>query len=61
MAKNGKKWHEREDEIDPKLFDKLGFYDQLTCTVGKSYVCIECNKKEDQNYTKYNKHETGTI
>ena len=47
--KKGKKWYEREDEIDPKLFDKLLFYDQLTCTVGRAYVCIECNKKEDKN------------
>lgn len=59
--KNGKKWYEREDEIDPKLFDKLMFYDQLTCTIGKAYVCIECNKKEDKNYTKYRKHEESNI
>ena len=61
--KNGKKWHEREDEIDPKLFDKLGFYDQLIYTVGKAYVCIECNEKEDKNYTKYhrNQHEENNI
>ena len=59
--KKGKKWYEREDEIDPKLFDKLSFYDQLTCTVGRAYVCIECNKKEDKNYTKYHKHEESNI
>ena len=59
--KDGKKWYEREDEIDPKLFDKLSFYDQLTCTVGRAYVCIECNKKEDKNYTKYRKHEESNI
>ena len=59
--KDGKKWYEREDEIDPKLFDKLSFYGQLTCTVGRAYVCIECNKKEDKNYTKYRKHEESNI
>ena len=59
--KKGKKWYEREDEIDSKLFDKLSFYDQLTCTVGRAYVCIECNKKEDKNYTKYHKHEESNI
>ena len=33
--------------------EELSFYDQLTCTVGRSIVCKECLIKDDELYMLY--------
>ena len=38
--------------------DKLSFYDQLTCTVGRAFVCAKCLDKDNINWIKYRRNET---
>ena len=49
----GEKWWNGLEKDNPKLMDKLSFYDQLTCTVGRAFVCAKCLDKDAINYKKY--------
>ena len=48
-----KEWWSLEDKINEDLFDRLSFYDQLTCTVGRARVCEDCLDEDEKNYAKY--------
>ena len=60
IKKYGDKWWVGLEKDDPKLFDKLSFYDQLTNTVGRGFVCAKCLDKDSINWNKYRKNETTT-
>ena len=49
----GNEWWVELEKNNPKLMDKLSFYDQLTCTVGRAFVCAKCLDKDAINYKKY--------
>ena len=51
--KYNKDWWEADKHVDAKEMDDLMFYDQLLCTVGRAYVCRECEEKDDKLYQKY--------
>ena len=53
IEKYGEKWWVGLEKNNPKLMDELSFYDQLTCTVGKGFVCAKCLDKDATNYKKY--------
>ena len=50
-----KEWWIGLEKDDKELMEELSFYDQLTCTVGRSIVCKECLIKDDELYIKYRK------
>ena len=49
----GNEWWVELEKNNPKLMDELTFYDQLTCTVGRAFVCAKCLDKDAVNYKKY--------
>ena len=53
IEKYGPEWWVGLEKDDKDLAEKLSFYDQLTCTVGKGNVCWDCEVKDNQNYDKY--------
>ena len=57
INKYGNEWWVGCEKEDPKLFDELSIYDQLTCTVGRGFVCAKCLDKDAINYKKYKKNE----
>ena len=60
IKKYGKKWWVGLEKDNPKLMDKLSFYDQLVSTVGRGFVCAKCLDKDAINWNKYRKNETIT-
>ena len=57
IEKYGEKWWVGLEKDDSKLMDKLSFYDQLTCTVGRAFVCAKCLDKDAINWNKFKKNE----
>ena len=53
INKYGNEWWVGLEKDNPKLMDELSFYYQLTCTVGKGFVCAKCLDKDATNYKKY--------
>ena len=53
IEKYGPEWLVELEKDDKDLSEKLSFYDQLTCTVGRGNVCWDCEVKDNQNYEKY--------
>ena len=53
IEKYGPEWWVELEKDDKDLAEKLSFYDQLTCTVGRGNVCWDCEVKDNQNYEKY--------
>ena len=41
----GNEWWVGLEKDNPKLMDKLSFYDQLVSTVGRGFVCAKCQWK----------------
>ena len=60
INKYGNEWWVGLEKDDIKLMNELSFYDQLTCTVGRGFVCAKCLDKDAINYKKYRKNETTT-
>ena len=60
INKHGNEWWVGLEKDNPKLMDKLSFYDQLVSTVGRGFVCAKCLDKDAINYKKYRKNETTT-
>ena len=58
INKYGNEWWKGLEKDNPKLMDKLSFYDQLICTVGRGFVCAKCLDKDAINYKKYRHEET---
>ena len=48
------------EKDNPELMDKLSFYDQLTCTVGRAFVCAKCLNKDAINYKNHRQNEKIT-
>ena len=57
VEKYGKEWWVELEKNDPKLMDKLSFYDQLVSTVGRAFVCAKCLNKDNTNWNKFRKNE----
>ena len=57
IEKYGEKWWVGLGKDNPKLMDKLSFYDQLVSTVGRGFVCAKCLDKDNINWNKYRKSE----
>ena len=55
IKKYGDEWWEDLEKDNPKLLDELSFYDQLTSTVGKGFVCAKCLDIDNTNWIKYRK------
>ena len=49
IEKYGEEWWIGLEKNDPKLMDKLSFYDQLVSTVGRAFVCAKCLDKDAIN------------
>ena len=60
IEKYGDDWWVGLEKDTPKLMDKLSFYDQLTCTVGRGFVCAKCLDKDAINYKKHRHNEEIT-
>ena len=60
INKYGNEWWVGLEKDNPKLMDELSFYDQLTCTVGRGFVCAKCLDKDNINWIKYRKNEEIT-
>ena len=60
IKKYGEKWWVGLGKDNPKLMDKLSFYDQLVSTVGRGFVCAKCLDKDNINWVKYRKNEKIT-
>ena len=60
IEKYGEKWWVGLEKDNPELMDKLSFYDQLTCTVGRAFVCAKCLNKDAINYKKHRQNEKIT-
>ena len=58
INKYGNEWWKGLEKNNPKLMDELSFYDQLTCTVGRAFVCAKCLDKDAINYKKYRHEES---
>tara|TARA_B100001113_G_scaffold119966_1_gene98004 strand:+ start:551 stop:850 length:300 start_codon:yes stop_codon:yes gene_type:complete len=58
INKYGNEWRVGLKKDNPKLTDKLSFYDQLVSTVGRGFVCAKCLDKDNINWVKYRKNET---
>ena len=56
----GNEWWVELEKNNPKLMDKLTFYDQLVSTVGRGFVCAKCLDKDNVNWIKYIKNEEIT-
>ena len=57
INKYGNEWWVGLEKDNPKLRDKLSFYDQLVSTVGRGFVCAQCLDKDNINWVKYRKNE----
>ena len=57
INKYGNEWWVGLEKDNPKLMDKLSFYDQLVSTVGRGFVCAKCLDKDNINWIKYRKNE----
>ena len=57
INKYGNEWWVGLEKDNPKLMDKLYFYDQLVSTVGRGFVCAKCLDKDNINWIKYRKNE----
>ena len=57
VKKYGDEWWIELEKDNPKLMDKLAFYDQLVSTVGRGFVCAKCLDKDNINWIKYRKNE----
>ena len=57
INKYGNEWGVGLEIDNPKLRDKLSFYDQLVSTVGRGFVCAQCLDKDNINWVKYRKNE----
>ena len=57
IEKYGDDWWVGLEKENPKLMDKLSFYDQLGSTVGRGFVCAKCLDKDNINWIKYRKNE----
>ena len=57
IEKYGDDWWVGLEKDNPKLMDKLSFYDQLVSTVGRGFVCAKCLDKDNINWNKYRKNE----
>ena len=55
INKYGNEWWIGLEKDNPELMDKLSFYDQLTSTVGKGFVCAKCLDIDNTNWIKYRK------
>ena len=53
INKYGNEWWVGLEKDNPKLTDKLSFYDQAVSTVGRGFVCAKCLDKDAINYKKY--------
>ena len=60
IEKYGPEWWIGLEKDDEDLAKKLSFYDQLTCTVGRGFVCAKCLDKDSINWNKYRKNERIT-
>ena len=60
IKKYGNEWWVGFEKDNPKLMNELSFYDQLTCTVGRGFVCAKCLDKDSINWIKYRKNEKNT-
>ena len=60
IKKYGDKWWVGLEKDNPKLMNKLSFYDQLVSTVGRGFVCAKCLDKDNTNWIKYRKNEKIT-
>ena len=60
IEKYGEEWWIGLEKENPKLMDKLSFYDQLVSTVGRGFVCAKCLDKDNVNWIKYRKNEEIT-
>ena len=60
IDKYGNEWWIELEKKDKKLFEELSLYDQLTCTVGRGFVCAKCLDKDSINWNKYRKNEKIT-
>ena len=60
IDKYGNEWWIELEKKDKKLFEELSLYDQLTCTVGRGFVCAKCLDKDSINWIKYRKNEKST-
>ena len=60
IEKYGDDWWVGLEKDDPKLMDKLSFYDQLVSTVGRGFVCAKCLDKDATNYKKHRCNEEIT-
>jgi len=61
IEKYGDEWWIGLEKDNPKLFNKLSFYDQLVNTVGRGHVCAKCLDKDYINYNKFRKNERINI
>ena len=57
IEKYGEEWWIGLEKNDPKLMNKLSFYDQLVSTVGRGFVCAKCLDKDNTNWNKFRKNE----
>ena len=57
INKYGNEWWVGLEKDNPKLMNKLSFYDQLVSTVGRGFVCAKCLDKDNTNWIKYRKNE----
>ena len=57
IEKYGEEWWIGLEKNNPKLMDKLSFYDQLVSTVGRAFVCAKCLNKDSINWNKFRKNE----
>ena len=60
INKYGNEWWIGLEKDNPKLLEKLSFYDQLVSTVGRGFVCAKCLDKDNINWIKYRKNENIT-
>ena len=60
INKYGNEWWVGLEKDNPKLMNKLSFYDQLVSTVGRGFVCAKCLDKDNTNWVKYRKNEKIT-
>ena len=60
INKYGNEWWVGLEKNNPKLMNKLSFYDQLVSTVGRGFVCAKCLNEDNIKWNKYRKNETIT-
>ena len=60
INEHGNEWWVGLEKNNPKLMNKLSFYDQLVSTVGRGFVCAKCLDEDNINWIKYRKNEKIT-